>query len=71
MSHAQIMSGTVGHVDLENYRAGAAKVFSQSFFLYCNWVDSDDTQFQSGLFKILFYDGMLCIVIASDLPQQG
>ena len=41
--------------DLENYRAGAAQVFSQSFFY------TTSEWFQSGLFKLLFYDGMLGI----------
>ena len=49
----------LGRVDLENYRAGAAKVSSQSFFYSASeWI-------QSGLFKILFHDGMLGIVIAT------
>ena len=49
----------LGRVDLENYRAGTAKVFSQSFFYTASeWI-------QSGLFKILFHDGMLGIVIAT------
>ena len=49
----------LGRVDLENYRVGAAKVFSQSFFYTASeWI-------QSGLFKILFNDGMFGIVIAT------
>ena len=47
-------------LEFGNYRAGAAKVFSQSLFFYTasEWI-------QSGLFKILFYDGMFGIVIAT------
>ena len=49
----------LGRVDLENYRAGATKVFSQSFlYVASEWI-------QSGLFNILFYDGMFSIVIAT------
>ena len=44
----------LGRIDLENYRAGAAKVFSQSFFYTASeWI-------QSGLFKIRFNNGMFC-----------
>ena len=46
-------------LEFGNYHAGASKVFSHSFFVTASeWI-------QSGLFKILFHDGMLGIVIAT------
>ena len=53
----------LGRVDLENYRAGAAILARESLFTV--FFLSASEWIQSGLFKILFHDGMFGIVIAT------
>ena len=52
---------SLGRIDLENYRTGAVKVFRSLFKI----LQASGSRLVTSKFKILFYDGMLGIVIAT------